>query len=126
MKLARQGRGLVPAIGGIAVGHFSIDGQIKAEHYNSSTMHHNVFVAEASDNDSDLPLSLMSELIEFFININEFCPGNLYSLGCLGIALDGCAYAHTNITAIIYCHSPNPLMMSRTVCPLKLSAVQIC
>ena len=45
---------------------FSIDGQIKAKHYNSSTMHHNVFVAEASDNDSDLPLSLMSELIEFF------------------------------------------------------------
>ena len=66
MKHAGQGRGLVPAIGGIAVGHFSIDGQIKAEHYNSSTMHHNVFVAEASDNDSDLPLSLMSELIEFF------------------------------------------------------------
>jgi len=65
MKLAGQGRGLVPAIGGIAVGHFS-SRQIKAEHYNSSTMHHNVFVAEASDNDSDLPLSLMSELIEFF------------------------------------------------------------
>ena len=57
---------MVPAIGGIAVGYFSIDGQLKPEHYNSNTVHHNVFVAEASDNDSGLPLSLMSELIEFF------------------------------------------------------------
>ena len=61
-----QGCSLVPAIGGIAVGHFSIDGELKPEHYNSNTVHHNVFVAEASDNDSGLPLSLMSELIEFF------------------------------------------------------------
>ena len=50
---------MVPAVGGIAVGPFFIEGQIKAEIYNSSTIHHNVICTEASN-------SLISELIEFF------------------------------------------------------------
>ena len=59
--------GLVQAaIGGITVDHFPVDGQIKAEHDNSNTMHQNVFIAEGSDNKGGLPLSLMSELVEFF------------------------------------------------------------
>ena len=66
MKHVGHRHGLVPAIGSIAVDHFSVDGQIKAKHYNSSTMHHNLFVAEGSSNDSGLPLTLISELIEFF------------------------------------------------------------
>ena len=36
MKHAEQGRSLVPVIGGIAVGHSSIDGQIRAEPNNST------------------------------------------------------------------------------------------
>ena len=31
-----------------------------------NTMHQNVFIAEGSDNNGGLPLSLMSELVEFF------------------------------------------------------------
>ena len=47
------------------VGHFSIDGSIKEEHYNFKTAH-NVIIIDEEPTDTQLPLSLFADIIKKF------------------------------------------------------------
>ena len=49
----------------IVVGHFSVDGQLKSDHYNFSAAHDMITVDEPSS-DNHIPVSLYVDIIEKF------------------------------------------------------------
>ena len=57
--------GLTQSLGAVVVGHFSIDGSVKEEHYNFKTAH-NVIVLDEEPTDTQLPLSLFGDIIKKF------------------------------------------------------------
>ena len=55
-------------VGAFVIGHFSIDGKLKADHYNFSAMH-NMFIINAPVETGcvkSVPVSLFQEVIEKF------------------------------------------------------------
>lgn len=62
-------QGLVQSVGAIVIGHFSMDGKLKADHFNFTSAIRNMFIIDAPIEvgcSRSVPVALLQDVIEKF------------------------------------------------------------